>query len=49
MRLDRGTELFGANVDKAEVRAMLGRFPTSHRGLAIDAARANAEAEAEAA
>ena len=35
-----GTELFGANVDAAEVRAMLDRFPASERGRAVAEARA---------
>lgn len=40
VRLEPGTELFGANVDAAEVRAMLERFPASPRGLVVEAARA---------
>src|SRR5882757_1637489 len=39
VRLEPGTELFGANVDATEVRAMLDRFPTSERGHAVAAAR----------
>ena len=34
VRAEPGTELFGANVDAAEVRAMLDRFPSSERGRA---------------
>lgn len=40
VRLEPGAELFGANVDAAEVRAMLERFPRSPRGLVVAAARA---------
>ncbi|TDU01905.1 hypothetical protein EDD99_0287 [Streptomyces sp. 846.5] len=39
-RLEPGTELFGANVDAIEVRAMLDRFPASERGRALAEARA---------
>jgi len=39
VRMEPGTELFGANTDAAEVRAMLDRFPTSDRGRAVAAAR----------
>ncbi|MET0495238.1 MAG: NAD(P)-binding domain-containing protein [Actinoplanes sp.] len=39
MRMEPGTELFGANTDAAEVRAMLNRFPESPRGRAVAAAR----------
>jgi len=39
VRSEPGTELFGANVDATEVRAMLDRFPTSERGHAVAAAR----------
>jgi len=42
IRLEPGAELFGANVDAAEVRAMLDRFPTSPRGILIDDARREA-------
>ena len=35
MRLEPGTEPFGANVDAAELRAMLDRFPDSERGRAV--------------
>ncbi|MCX5065713.1 NADPH-dependent F420 reductase [Micromonospora lupini] len=40
VRLEPGSELFGANVTADEVRAMLDRFPTSERGRAVAAARA---------
>ncbi|MCF0091424.1 NADPH-dependent F420 reductase [Micromonospora sp. MH99] len=40
VRLEPGSELFGANVSADEVRAMLGRFPGSERGQAVAAARA---------
>ena len=40
MRLEPGTELFGANVDADEVRAMLDRFPESERGRIVARARA---------
>jgi predicted dinucleotide-binding enzyme len=40
VRAEPGTELFGANVDATEVRAMLDRFPASERGRAVGAARA---------
>ncbi|MEU7841483.1 NADPH-dependent F420 reductase [Micromonospora sp. NPDC049114] len=40
VRLEPGSELFGANVSADEVRAMLGRFPGSERGRAVAAARA---------
>jgi len=39
VRSEPGTELFGANVDAAEVRAILDRFPTSERGHTVAAAR----------
>jgi 8-hydroxy-5-deazaflavin:NADPH oxidoreductase len=39
VRAEPGTELFGANVDAAEVHAMLGRFPASERGRAVGEAR----------
>ncbi|MFI1990517.1 NADPH-dependent F420 reductase [Actinoplanes sp. NPDC020271] len=38
--MEPGTELFGANVDAPEIRAMLARFPSSPRGLQVAAARA---------
>ncbi|SIQ90544.1 NADPH-dependent F420 reductase [Micromonospora avicenniae] len=40
VRLEPGSELFGANVSADEVRAMLDRFPDSERGRAVAAARA---------
>jgi 8-hydroxy-5-deazaflavin:NADPH oxidoreductase len=39
VRMQPGTELFGANTDAAEVRAMLDRFPASARGRAVTEAR----------
>jgi predicted dinucleotide-binding enzyme len=39
VRMEPGTELFGANPDAAEVRAMLERFPTSARGQVVARAR----------
>ncbi|MFC5924504.1 NADPH-dependent F420 reductase [Micromonospora vulcania] len=40
VRLEPGSELFGANVSADEVRVMLDRFPESERGRVITAARA---------
>ncbi|MGW5361156.1 NADPH-dependent F420 reductase [Actinopolymorpha pittospori] len=40
IRLDPGSELFGANVDAVELRAMLDRFPDSERGRVLADARA---------
>ena len=40
VRLEPHTELFGADVDAAEIRAMLERFPTSARGFVVARARA---------
>ncbi|GCB52557.1 NADPH-dependent F420 reductase [Streptomyces sp. NL15-2K] len=40
VRLEPGTEPFGANVDAEELRAMLQRFPESEGGRAVAAARA---------
>jgi len=40
VRLEPGTEPFGANVSEDELRAMLDRFPESERGQAILFARA---------
>ncbi|MDP9793913.1 putative dinucleotide-binding enzyme [Catenuloplanes nepalensis] len=40
VRMEPGTELFGANTDAAEVRAMLARFADSDRGRVVTAARA---------
>jgi 8-hydroxy-5-deazaflavin:NADPH oxidoreductase len=42
IRMEPFTELFGANVSAAEVRAMLDRFPSSSRGLEVAAARSEA-------
>ncbi|GAA1406228.1 NADPH-dependent F420 reductase [Catellatospora coxensis] len=39
IRFEPGTELFGADVDAAEVRARLDRFPQSERGRAVALAR----------
>jgi predicted dinucleotide-binding enzyme len=39
VRMEPGTEPFGANVDAAELRAMLDRFPESQRGHAVLHAR----------
>jgi predicted dinucleotide-binding enzyme len=39
VRMEPGTELFGADVGAAEVRAMLDRFPGSERGREVAAAR----------
>jgi predicted dinucleotide-binding enzyme len=39
VRMEPGTEPFGANVDAAELRAMLGRFPESRRGRQVLGAR----------
>jgi predicted dinucleotide-binding enzyme len=44
VRLEPGTEPFGAYVDAEELRAMLDRFPESDRGRAVLAARATATA-----
>ena len=40
VRLEPGSELFGANVEADEVRVMLDRFPHSERGRHITNARA---------
>jgi predicted dinucleotide-binding enzyme len=40
VRLEPGTESFGANVGGAELRAMIERFPSSEKGRAVEAARA---------
>jgi len=42
VRLEPGAELFGADVDAAEVRAMLDRFPESARGALVAGARSTA-------
>ncbi|MEV5169511.1 NAD(P)-binding domain-containing protein [Streptomyces flaveolus] len=44
VRLEPGTEPFGADVGAGELRAMLARFPDSERGRAVLAARAAASA-----
>jgi 8-hydroxy-5-deazaflavin:NADPH oxidoreductase len=44
VRLEPGTEPFGANVSADELRAMLDRFPESERGRAVLHARAGAPA-----
>ncbi|MFC9914154.1 NADPH-dependent F420 reductase [Streptomyces sp. NPDC059862] len=44
VRLEPGTEPFGANVDAGELRAMLDRFPESERGRIVADARAAASA-----
>jgi predicted dinucleotide-binding enzyme len=44
VRLEPGTEAFGANVSEEELRAMLGRFPESERGRAVLHARAGVPA-----
>ncbi|MEU5564369.1 NADPH-dependent F420 reductase [Micromonospora musae] len=46
VRLEPGSELFGANVTADEVRAMLDRFPESERGRIVAAARAGKPEEA---
>jgi predicted dinucleotide-binding enzyme len=40
VRMEPGTELFGANEDATTVQAMLDRFPESPRGLIVTRARA---------
>ena len=40
VRMEPGTELFGADTDATEVRAMLDRFPGSARGRLVAEARA---------
>src|SRR5690349_9904883 len=40
VRLEPGTEAFGANVSEDQLRAMLDRFPDSERGRAVLHARA---------
>ncbi|WP_150135789.1 NADPH-dependent F420 reductase [Streptomyces hyaluromycini] len=47
VRLEPGTEPFGAYVGAEELRAMLDRFPESDRGRVVIAARAAATAPAE--
>ncbi len=41
VRLEPGTETFGANVDAVELRAVLDRFPSSGRGRDVARARAS--------
>ncbi|MDQ7878107.1 NAD(P)-binding domain-containing protein [Microbacterium sp. QXD-8] len=45
--LEPGAEAFGADVDSAELRAMLDRFPASQRGIVVARARAT-DAESDA-
>jgi predicted dinucleotide-binding enzyme len=42
IRMEPHTELFGADVDAGEVRAMLERYPTSARGIYVAKVRAEA-------
>jgi len=46
VRLEPGSELFGANVEADELRAMLDRFPHSERGRHITNARTSTNAAA---
>jgi predicted dinucleotide-binding enzyme len=46
VRLEPGTELFGANENAAEVRARLERFPSSVRGRIVARARETTQAAA---
>ncbi|MFG1957014.1 NADPH-dependent F420 reductase [Nonomuraea sp. NPDC049028] len=46
VRFEPGTELFGADVDAEEVRAMLERFPRSPRGRTVARARSARSDEA---
>ena len=39
VRLEPGSEAFGANVDRTELQAMLDRFPDTDRGRTVAAAR----------
>ncbi|WP_155368438.1 NADPH-dependent F420 reductase [Catellatospora vulcania] len=48
VRFEPGTELFGADVDAAEVRARLDRFPESERGTAVARARGQLVTDADA-
>jgi predicted dinucleotide-binding enzyme len=43
VRLEPGTEPFGADVGARELRAMVDRFPASERGRTVGRARAAAE------
>jgi len=47
VRLEPGTEPFGANVSAGELRAMLNRFPESDRGRTVISARTAAAASTE--
>ncbi|MEV7391717.1 MULTISPECIES: NADPH-dependent F420 reductase [unclassified Streptomyces] len=47
VRLEPGTEPFGANTDAGELRAMLDRFPESDHGRTVIGARAAAGERAE--
>ncbi|MER5228002.1 NADPH-dependent F420 reductase [Streptomyces flaveus] len=47
MRLEPGTEPFGANVGAEELRAMLNRFPESERGRVVISARTAAPTSTE--
>ncbi|RBM10964.1 NADP oxidoreductase [Streptomyces sp. PT12] len=49
IRLEPGTEPFGANVGAEELRAMLVRFPESERGKTVLSARATAAESADSA
>ncbi|MGA5444989.1 NADPH-dependent F420 reductase [Streptomyces coelicolor] len=46
VRLQPGTEPFGANVSADELRAMLDRFPSTERGRVVNAARSATPAPA---
>jgi predicted dinucleotide-binding enzyme len=46
VRLEPGSELFGANVEADELRTMLDRFPGSERGRLIANARATTSSAA---
>ena len=46
VRLEPGTEPFGANVGAEELRAMLDRFPASERGRTVMSARTAPSASA---
>jgi predicted dinucleotide-binding enzyme len=46
MRLEPGSELFGANVEADELRIILNRFPDSQRGRLIAAARSTTSSAA---
>ncbi len=48
VRMEPHTELFGADVDADEVRAMLARFPESARGQVVARAREQAAVQASA-